>query len=66
MEAARMFHQPVDPLSYGHAANDRVVDAGLGRSRISHHGIPLDRSGMVISDVPSRLMAWHHGTSTAS
>ena len=29
MEAARIIHQPVDPLSYGHAANDRVVDAGL-------------------------------------
>jgi hypothetical protein len=38
MEAG-MIHQPIDPLSYWHVANDRAGDACLGWSRISHHGI---------------------------
>src|SRR5437899_4839019 len=64
--AAGTMHQPGDPFLYGHATNNRVVFTCLGRSRISHHGIPLDRSDMVVSDVTSGQMAWHHKSLTAS
>ena len=38
--AASTMHQPGDSVLYGHATNNRVVFTCLGRSRISHHGIP--------------------------
>src|SRR4029077_372423 len=57
---ASTMHQPGDPFFDGHTTNTKqFVCVWLKRSRICHHGASLYHSGMIVSDVTSRLIVWH-------
>src|SRR6185436_12269120 len=56
---ASTMHQPGDPFFDGHATNTKqFVCVWLKRSRICQHSASKYHSGMIVSDVTSRLIVW--------